>query len=140
MNDTIEQNWYFTFGHGHRAIAVSRARRDIREPQPHGFRLDNRYVVIHGTESAARKYMIAIFGLIWAGQYHCADAAGVTEYGLTELVLTGDWMPTGQYIEAEERRVEAERDAVEELMDPPDVDMADGPDGWYVGRIPGGAA
>lgn len=85
-----ERDWYFTFGHGQRGIAVTSFRTDPAEPQPGGFRLDDRYVRIHGTYMAARQRMVDMFGLVWCAQYRSADHAGVDQFGLTELVITPD--------------------------------------------------
>lgn len=93
------RNWIFTFGQGHRAIAVSHSWLDavadgehsgrIMVP-PNGFRLSDRYVVIRGTYEDARQRMCEIFGQTWCAQYGTVEAAGVAEYGLTELVITDD--------------------------------------------------
>lgn len=63
--------WYFTFGHGH--------------TDTDGAPLRDRYVKIPGTAREARLRMIEVFGTAWSHQYSTAEAAGVTQYGLTEL-------------------------------------------------------
>jgi hypothetical protein len=80
-------DWYFTFGAGHRAhSALHRARFEPSEAGE-GFRLDNRYVILHGTHDEARARMVKIFGQVWSGMYSNPRDAGVEEYGLTELVI-----------------------------------------------------
>lgn len=82
-----EQDWYFTFGAGHRAHALLHHDRIVTEELGDGFRLDNRYVILHGTYDEARRRMEKIFGLVWSAVYPNAEEAGVEEYGLTELVI-----------------------------------------------------
>lgn len=67
--------WYFTFGQGHTDID--------------GAPLRDRYVVIPGTAHQARARMVELFGRRWSHQYSSAAAAGVTQYGLTELPTEG---------------------------------------------------
>lgn len=84
MSAELVQDWYFTFGHGQRGIAVGLRRCD---PEPQGFPLAYRYVRIHGTYQDARAEMVRMFGCVWSGQYSSAQSAGVDEYGLVELVV-----------------------------------------------------
>lgn len=85
------RDWYFTFGAGHRAYGWLYS--DVGKWPPAselggGFRLDDRYVVIHGTHASARARMVEFFGQVWCAQYPTPEAAGVDKYNLTELVLT----------------------------------------------------
>lgn len=82
------RDWYFTFGAEHRAHAVRSSATDLKNEVGNGFCLHDRYVVINDTYWNARTRMAYFFGQIWSGQYATAEAAGVHEYGLTELVLT----------------------------------------------------
>ena len=83
-----EQDWYFTFGTGQRALAVVDSVKSTRKPGE-GFPLHNRYVILHGTYDDARRRMERIFGQVWSAMYATADDAGVEEYGgLIELVIT----------------------------------------------------
>lgn len=97
------RDWIFTFGFGHRGVAVSSARVDPTEPQPKGFRLDDRFVRITGTYIEARERMIATFGAVWSMQYMDERRAGVAQFGLTELVLTDDYECSA--IDDEERQL-----------------------------------
>lgn len=90
---TEPRDWIFTFGYGQRGVAISPFGVDDKEPQPGGFRLDDRFVRIRGTFISAREEMIKTFGVVWSNQYESKHAAGVVEFGLTELVLTKDWVP-----------------------------------------------
>ncbi len=83
----VEQEWIFTFGHGQRAHSHgSRVGHDL---EAEGFPLHNRYVRIAGTYEAARAEMVRMFGPVWSMQYQSEAEAGVEEYRLTELVITG---------------------------------------------------
>ncbi|MET7949263.1 hypothetical protein [Micromonospora sp. NPDC005324] len=68
--DEVEQVWVFTFGSG----------------QEH----DGRYVLIYGTRAEARAEMVLHFGNRWCDQYASTKAAGVNEFGLTQLAKT-EW-------------------------------------------------
>lgn len=82
-----EQDWYFTFGAGHRGHALLHADYPPTGEIGEGFRLDNRYVILYGTYDDARRRMNRIFGQVWSAMYDSAEKAGVEEYGLTELVI-----------------------------------------------------
>jgi len=85
----VEQEWIFTFGHGQRAYA-HRAGPEIGPARGHGMSLLDRYVVIRGTAESSRARMFHVFGDAWSHQYATRDDAGVSEWELTELVLTVD--------------------------------------------------
>lgn len=83
------RDWVFTFGSGHRAYAAHDSfSAEANANRGKGFRLDNRFVVIHGTHDGARQRMREFFGEVWCAEYRSREAAGVDEYGLTELVIT----------------------------------------------------
>jgi hypothetical protein len=63
-----EQDWYFTFGHGH-FLFSDYAGGQGRHGHRHGIPLLDKYVVIHGTEESARLKMVEIFGGIWSDQH-----------------------------------------------------------------------
>lgn len=85
------RDWIFTFGAGHRGHAMLRGDRQTpSSAMGQGFRLDNRYVVINGTFRSARARMVDLFGQVWCAQYGARELAGIDEYGLVELPLTGD--------------------------------------------------
>lgn len=86
--DPEPRDWYFTFGSGHRAYARLGGPIPLQGEQGQGFRLADRYVIIHGTYTTARQRMYEIFGAVWSSQYGTRESAGVDEYGLTELVIT----------------------------------------------------
>lgn len=67
-----ERDWIFTFGSGH---------------ELHGESLAKAFVRIHGTAGTARRRMIDLFGIKWSHQYATEEAAGVQQFGLTELPL-----------------------------------------------------
>jgi hypothetical protein len=68
------RDWIFTFGCGHH----------LDNPwKP----LGRRFVRIHGTYAGARAAMVSVFGIRWSHQYESEEAAGVAEYGYTELAL-----------------------------------------------------
>ncbi len=64
MNEE-RQSWYFTFGFG----------------QPH----QNCYTIFYGTYNEARIQMSHKHGQRWGFQYPSEEAAGVDEFGLTEI-------------------------------------------------------
>lgn len=65
--------WIFTFGFHH------------VHPET-GERLRNNFVRIKASDyEAARQQMVARFGQKWSHQYASETAAGVQQYGLTEL-------------------------------------------------------
>lgn len=67
-----EREWIFTFGSGH---------------ELHGESLGKAFVRIRGTALVARGRMIELFGVRWSHQYATEEAAGVQQFGLTELPL-----------------------------------------------------
>lgn len=80
-HDESAREWIFTFGARHRGHSG-------QSTTGRGFRLDDRFVAITGTWQSSRERMFEIFGAAWSMQYEDREAAGVNEYGLTELVLT----------------------------------------------------
>lgn len=78
-----ERDWIFTFGNGHELNGESLGRRFVR---------------IHGTNPAARRKMIDHFGIRWSHQYATEEAAGVQQFGLTELPLPPASEPDGPAI------------------------------------------
>jgi hypothetical protein len=64
------RDWIFTFGGDHTALE--------------GVPLRDRFVRFHGTFMDARLQMLGCFGQRWCAQYESEEAAGVTQYGLTE--------------------------------------------------------
>lgn len=81
-----ERDWVFTFGSNHRAFSAGSDRAIAVGAE--GFPLKDRYVVIRGTYEEARARMHQVFGMVWSSMYESKQAAGVDEYGLTELVIT----------------------------------------------------
>jgi hypothetical protein len=98
VSDTVAQNWYFTFGGGHRL----RAARSDGVTVGEGFPVADFYVMIHGTFLDARHEMIRLFGTVWSFQYDAEEWAGQVErYRLVPLLAVpekiardgdGDWL------------------------------------------------
>lgn len=64
--------WFFTFGSGHTYPGTN-------EP------CERAFVRIEGSYYEARAKMVSVFGIKWSHQYPSAEAAGVDQFGLTEL-------------------------------------------------------
>lgn len=78
-----EREWIFTFGSGH---------------ELNGESLGKRFVRIRGTALIARGIMLERFGIRWSHQYATEEAAGVQQFGLTELPLPPAPEPDGSAI------------------------------------------
>ena len=78
------QDWYFTFGGGHRLRASG--SDDSIPAAGEGLSLEGMYYVIPGTFASARSEMMRLFGARWSQQYTAEEFAGQAEqYGMKRL-------------------------------------------------------
>lgn len=71
------QDWYFTFGSGHRLYVGIAGLGPKLIGQPEGIDIMGYYVKIHGHYHGARARMYALFGAAWCSQYSELPDTGI---------------------------------------------------------------
>jgi hypothetical protein len=84
------QDWFFTFGVGHKLVSFAKdAPWNVeQDPNQRGYSLAKRFVRINGTRDSARQEMFRRWGTQWSMQYDTATWSAKdleTKFNLTEL-------------------------------------------------------